>query len=98
MLTAIKEDLPDTKIMLITPFVVYPNGNADAELLEKRIAAVTELANVYADAFFPAHELFAEKAAAGEAESYSDDGIHPNAAGAKLLGEAYAAAVEPLLT
>ena len=85
------------KIMIIQPFLIDVPDKQElkAELAEKQ-AIVKALADKYADAYLPMHEIFL----ADEAEDktvYAPDGVHPNEDGACLIAQKYLEAVTPLI-
>ena len=68
------------------------------EDLKTVLPIVRKLAKEYADVYIPLDEIF-EKALKTQPQPmyYSDDGVHPNANGAKFIGEVYADHVEALI-
>ena len=66
--------------------------------LARLLPIVRKLADEYADAYIPLDELFDEALKTQpEPLYYSGDGVHPNANGARFVGEHYARAIEKLL-
>lgn len=87
----------NAKIMIIQPYLidVPDKQQLKAELAEKQ-AIVKKLADKYADAYLPMHEIFL----ADEAEDktvYAADGVHPTEDGACLIAQKYLEAVTPLI-
>jgi lysophospholipase L1-like esterase len=85
------------KIMIIQPYLIDVPDKQElkAELAEKQ-AIVKALADKYADAYLPMHEIFL----ADEAEDktvYAADGVHPTEDGACLIAQKYLEAVTPLI-
>ena len=85
------------KIMIIQPFLIDVPDKQElkAELAEKH-AIVKALADKYADAYLPMHEIFL----ADETEDktvYAADGVHPTEDGACLIAQKYLEAVTPLI-
>ena len=83
------ERLPDLKIMLCEPFVL--EGGATTEHMDqflevkKYAAVVKKIAEDYGCVFVPLQAKFDEEAAKHGAKYYLYDGVHPDAAGAKLI-------------
>ncbi len=85
------------KIMIIQPFLIDVPDKQElkCELAEKQ-EIVKALADKYADAYLPMHEIFQ----ADEAEDktvYAADGVHPTEDGACLIAQKYLEAVTPLV-
>ena len=85
------------KIMIIQPYLIDVPDKQElkAELAEKQ-AIVKALADKYADAYLPMHEIFL----ADQAEDklvYAADGVHPTEDGACLIAQKYLEAVTPLI-
>ena len=83
--------------MIIQPFLidVPDKQQLKSELAEKQ-AIVKKLADKYADAYLPMHEIFL----ADEAEDktvYAADGVHPTEDGACLIAQKYLETVTPLV-
>ena len=86
-----KERLPNTKIMICEPFILKGSAT-DGEERWTRFLAVKEYAKAakkiaedYGAYFVPLQEKFDEAAKKYGAEYYLFDGVHPTAAGAKLI-------------
>jgi lysophospholipase L1-like esterase len=85
------------KIMIIQPFLLDVPDKQElwGELMEKH-EIVKRLADKYADAYLPMHEILH----ADEAEDktvYAADGVHPTEDGACLIAQKYLEAVTPLI-
>jgi acyl-CoA thioesterase-1 len=92
LLTRIKKDLPNCKIMMIEPFLLNsdPNKFVYREDLDPKIQVVRKLAVEFADYFLPMDGIFAK----AEVEMYSckqmsEDGVHPTQIGHSILAEEY---------
>ena len=87
------------KILMLCPFLL-PSSDKESwrDEVERIAAIVRRLANEYADAYLPLDEKFAAALpTAPTPMHYSDDGVHPNAAGAEFIGGHYCEAILPLL-
>ncbi len=89
----------NAKIVMLEPFILDAE---DKQYLKPELAPlqsiVKELADEFADAYIPLNSLFADAIKAQPTPFYySDDGVHPNANGAELIGKAYADAVNKIL-
>ena len=87
----------NAKIVIIQPFLLDVPDKQElwAELLEKQ-EIVARLAEKYADAYLPMHEIIH----ADEAEDktvYAADGVHPTEDGACLIAQKYLEAITPLV-
>ena len=89
----------DAKIMILAPYLLDCEDKAEIrEDLKTVLDIVRRLADEYADAYIPLDELFDEALKTQpEPKYYSGDGVHPNANGARFIGEHYAKAIEKLL-
>lgn len=89
----------DAKIMMICPYLLdCEDKTRIREGLKTLIPIVRKLAAEYADVYLPLDELFEEALKTQpEPKFYSGDGVHPNANGARFIGEHYAKAIEKLL-
>ena len=87
------------KILMLCPFLLPSTDKEGWRDEVERIAdIVRRLANEYADAYLPLDEKFAAALpTAPTPMHYSDDGVHPNAAGAQFIGGLYCEAILPLL-
>ena len=85
------EVLPDVKIVLMEPFVL--KGDATKEqyeefLIVKEYAkAVKRVAEKYGTYFLPLQEKLDEYSSKYGVEPYLGDGVHPETAGATLIGD-----------
>ena len=88
------------KILILCSFLLPSADKEDWRDEVERIAAIVRrLANEYADAYLPLDEKFAAALpTAPTPMHYSDDGVHPNAAGAQFIGGLYCEAILPLLS
>ena len=88
------------KILILCPFLL-PSSDKESwrDEVERIGEIVRRLADEYADAYLPLDEKFAAALpTAPTPMHYSDDGVHPNAAGAKFIGGLYCKAILPLLS
>ena len=89
----------DAKIVIMAPYAL---DAVNAQHLKEDLATVNpiikKLAEEFADAYVPLHELFeAAIKVQPHALYYSADGVHPNENGAKFIGECLASAVEKII-
>ena len=88
-----KARLPELKIMLCEPFVLEGSATRErfAEFLQVKEYAkvVKNLAEEYGCVFVALQEKFDEVAKKHGAAYYLYDGVHPDAAGAKLIADAW---------
>lgn len=89
----IRRDLPQTKILMIEPFLL-PSDPAKAvfrEDLDPKLIRVRKLAAEFADYFLPMDGLLNAQAATGEggAAAISEDGVHPVSYGHSLIAGAW---------
>jgi acyl-CoA thioesterase-1 len=97
LLKSIRHNLPETKIMLMEPFVLnsLPDRASWREDLDPKIQAVRELARKYADYYLPLDGLFASLCAGVYSPAeLAEDGVHPTALGHAVIAEAYLKALE----
>ena len=89
----------DAKIMILAPYLLDCEDKKEVrEDLCRVLPIVRRLAEDYADVYIPLDELFDEALKSQpEPKYYSGDGVHPNANGARFIGEHYARAIEKLL-
>ena len=89
----------DAKIMILAPYLLDCEDKKEIrEDLCRVLPIVRRLAEDYADVYIPLDELFEEALKTQpEPKYYSGDGVHPNANGARFIGEHYARAIEKLL-
>ena len=86
-----RERFPNMKFVLMEPFVL--EGEATKETfgqfleVKKYAQVVRKLAEEFGAVFVPLQEKFDEMAKKHGAENYLYDGVHPDAAGAKLIAD-----------
>lgn len=84
-----KERLPDVKIILAEPFVLKGSATQaqyeDFLEVKKYAKAIEQIAQDYGLYFLPLQKAFDEAIKDNKVENYLCDGVHPNAAGAKLI-------------
>lgn len=92
LLTKLRRDLPDCKLVMIEPFLLnsLPDRAAWREDLDPKIHVVRKLAKEYADYYIPMDGIFAK----AEVEEYTceqlaQDGVHPSAIGHRMIAEEY---------
>lgn len=98
LLTRTKQALPETKIVLCEPFLlkcgtVLENEKKFYPEIEKYRAAAREMADKYADAWVPFQAVFDRAVKVASPEYWAGDGVHPTAAGAALMADAWLRAV-----
>ncbi|MBE6594015.1 MAG: GDSL family lipase [Ruminococcaceae bacterium] len=98
ILERLKKDT-DAKIMILAPYLLDCTDKEEVRAdLARLLPIVRKLADEYADVYVPLDELFDEALKTQpEPAYYSGDGVHPNANGARFVGEHYARAIEKLL-
>ena len=91
-----REELPETKLVLIEPFVLVTGAVTEdwVDEINARREVVKKIAEDYGAVFIPAQSLFDEAAKLAPAEYWLVDGVHPSAAGHKLLTDAWVKATE----
>lgn len=92
LLKKIKSDFPNTKIMLIEPFVLHSLEDREGwhEDLDPKIQAVRKLAAEYADYYLPMDGIFAAAAACTYSPAeLAEDGVHPSSLGHSLITTEY---------
>ena len=89
----------NAKIVMLSPFSLdAPATQCMKADLNKVIAIIRSLAEEYADAYIPLNELFDEAMKTQpQPLFYSNDGVHPNENGIKLIAEHYAQTIKELL-
>ena len=89
----------NAKIVILAPYILDAEKSEELRAdLAKLLPIVRGHAKEYADVYIPLDELFDEAMKTQPTPCYySDDGVHPNAAGAEFIGRIYAEAVAPLL-
>lgn len=107
LLEEIKKALPETKVILMSPFAfegqktVSDKENPDrfeflTSEIPHRAKIVEKLAKEFGCAYLPLHEKFEQAVKLTSSEIYLEDGIHPNPAGSYLLAEEWLALFERL--
>ena len=88
----------DAKIIILSPYLL--DAEATSHLrndLENILPIIKKLADEYADAYIPLHDLFGEALKTQPHPLYySADGVHPNENGAKFIAEHYAKAIDKI--
>lgn len=92
LLTKIKQDMPNCKLMIMEPFLLntIPERALWREDLDPKIHVVRKLAKEFADYYLPLDGILAK----AEVEQYTCDeilydGVHPSAVGYSILAEEY---------
>ena len=96
MLQEIREELPETKILLLGPYVLEGNGTCNNEEFPHRwefmrdgvaqMAQVTEnLAREFSVAYIPLQEAFDEALTKAPVEYWVLEGVHPTPAGYEVI-------------
>jgi len=90
-----KEILPNTKIILMEPFML-DTGNLDRNIYERRVAllkekqlSVKEIASNYGAIFVPLQERFNKASEIRPASYWIWDSVHPTYAGHGLIADAW---------
>lgn len=88
----IKEALPDIKIIILEPFVLYGEGSKRyyddfRKGVEEKAAVAKRVADKYNLAFVPLMKQFDDAASDGDTTYWTTDGVHPTAAGHQLIKE-----------
>jgi lysophospholipase L1-like esterase len=99
LLKMIRHNMPETKIMLIEPFVLpsLPDRAAWREDLDPKIQVVRELARKYADYYIPLDGIYASLCAnTYDPADLAEDGVHPTQLGHAVLAESYLKTLEIL--
>ncbi len=94
LLSEIKEQLPNSKIMILEPFVLP--GRATAEHWDEfekevkiRASVAYKIAEKYNTKFIPLQEKFDNACKNAPAEYWLFDGVHPTTAGHKIIADAW---------
>jgi lysophospholipase L1-like esterase len=87
------------KILILSPYVLDAADKGEIAREVDRIQPIIRgLAEEFADAYIPLHELFREAMKTQPAPLYySADGVHPNENGARFIAEAYVRALSEIL-
>lgn len=92
LLQKIKKDMPDCRLVLIEPFVLYslPDRVDWREDLDPKIHVVRKLAKEFADYYIPLDGIFAKAEVEGyHCEQIAADGVHPTPLGHRMIAEEY---------
>lgn len=92
LLKKIKKDLPECKLMIIEPYVLYslPDRKAWREDLDPKIHAARGLAREFADYYLPLDGIFAKaEVEQCTCNQIAEDGVHPTAAGHSIIAAEY---------
>lgn len=91
LLTRTRENLKDTKLILLDPFVVpaLPGQEAWREDLDPKIQVVRDLAREFGAVYVPLDGLFGAACARREPAYWAPDGVHPSPAGHGLIARAW---------
>lgn len=93
LLENIKRDLPQTKIMIMEPFLLHTETIRTAwheDDLDAKIQVVRFVARKYADYFLPLDGIFQSYLTEGYNESeLSEDGVHPASQGHSIIAYEY---------
>lgn len=97
VLSAIKTQTK-AKIMMIEPFLIPVSDKLFfREDLDPKIQIIRRLAREFADVYLPTDGLFASAYIREDPLSFAEDGVHPTAKGADLIGKWYARYLQALL-
>ncbi len=90
LLKMIKTHMPETKILIIDPFLIHakPEMAVWHEDLDPKIQAVRDLAQKYADYYLPLDGIFASMCVKKyKKEEITGDGVHPTPLGHRLIAD-----------
>lgn len=92
LIEEIKEALPDIKIIILEPFVLYGEGSKRyyddfRKGVEEKAAVAKRIADKYNLAFVPLMKQFDDAASDGDTAYWTTDGVHPTAAGHQIIKE-----------
>ena len=93
-----KDKLPETKIVLLEPFII-PDFDKDSETLvwredlDPKIHAIRRLAYEFDAAYIPLDGIFAAGAVEAGPDAFAADGIHPTSLGHALIADAWVRAL-----
>ena len=90
LIEEVKEALPDTKIMIMEPFVLKgtatnPNWDVFYTEVRKRADKAREIAWKYGLLFVPLQAQFEEATKKAPEDHWLKDGVHPTLAGHELI-------------
>lgn len=90
-----KAALPDTKIVMIEPFLLHVSPEIEAwrEDLNPKILAARRLAVEFADVYIPMDGYFAAASVQQKPSTWSGDGVHPAGPGIALIAQKWVEAV-----
>ncbi len=92
LLTRVKKDLPECKVIIIEPFVLnsLPDRASWREDLDPKIQVARKLAKEFADYYMPLDGIYAKKVVEDySCEQLAADGVHPTALGHSIIAEEY---------
>lgn len=88
----------NAKILMMEQFLLYtPDKAFFREDMAPKIEITRKLAREFADAYIPTDGLFAKASIEKKPTYWAADGVHPTAAGARLMGQWYLEAIRPLI-
>lgn len=90
LLKMIKSHMPDTKILIIEPFLIHVKPELEIwhEDLDPKIQAARTLARKYADYYLPLDGIFASLCVKKyKGEEIAQDGVHPTALGHSIIAD-----------
>ena len=89
----------NAKIVMIAPYLLDCDDKQEMrEDLINLLPIIKKLAKEYADVYIPLNEIFDSALQTQPSQKYySQDGVHPNENGAKLIGKIYAEYIAPLI-
>lgn len=98
ILTQIKENLKDTRILICEPFVLSEPEDRKKwrEDLDPKIHVVRKLASEFQTLYVPLDGLFAQASVLSKPAIWSPDGVHPSPAGHALIAKAWLEAVKAI--
>ena len=93
-----RKELPETKIILIEPFVLVTGSVTEDWLddINARREVVKKIAEDYGTLFLPAQSVFDEACKRAPASYWLQDGVHPTSWGHRLLADAWLKATESI--
>jgi lysophospholipase L1-like esterase len=99
LIKQVKYLLPNTKILLIEPFV-FPIGvyqkSWDVELFEEQ-AIVRKLSHMYNTLYLPLQDILNQKLSEYTMAQIADDGVHPTDLGHDIIKDAILEIIKPHL-
>ena len=94
LLDETKQALPEVKLILMEPYVLYGTATAEKwesfekEVAEKR-AVVQKIAKEYKLPLVPLQQIFDDAVKTAPQGWWCEDGVHPNLAGAELIAQSW---------